>query len=63
MNSHAPEAQPSKEVFVLSERSTTVFNDLDLVLTAGVPTLIPETLLARVLSQPGVVQVHLQKED
>ena len=47
------------EVFVLSETCTTFFPDLDLLLPAGTPVLIPAFFLSRVLAHPGVVQVHL----
>ncbi len=47
------------EVFVISEACTTVFPDLELELPAGVPVLVPESFLPRVLAHPGVIQVHL----
>ena len=50
------------EVFVLSQGCTTTFPDLGLELPAGIPVPIPEPLLARVLTQPSVVQVHPEKE-
>ena len=54
----APEAASEPEVFVLSQHCTTHFPDLDLTLEAGEVTCIPETFLARALSEPGVVQLH-----
>ena len=46
----------TEPVFVLSEACTHVLPDDDLVLAGGEVTPIPESLLAKVLTLPGVVQ-------
>ena len=51
-----PEAEPG--VSVISEGCTTTFPDLDLELPAGVPVLVAESLLPRILAQPGVRRVE-----
>ncbi len=44
--------------FVLSTDCTHDLQALDLVLPAGVPVQVPESLLPQLLALPGVVQTH-----